>query len=185
MSWSIDKYGNLKSEYLLNPGNCSSFTFYHVDGPALCFLLNMRTVTAELIFPNSSWIRKKSITYSLRLESSTITLFQFSPNMRYVHIQWYLTPGSVDFKYSFAFISNMWPLASPSVPYPLCSCSPWGVWVSVRSTTQSHKVLMLVYEHQCCSRSPLGPKVRVRAPPHRAGVRMKWVYKALRVGPVT
>lgn len=32
-----------------------------------------------------------------------IPLFQFSQNMYYIHIQWYLTLNSVDFKCSFAF----------------------------------------------------------------------------------
>ncbi|TKC50726.1 hypothetical protein EI555_020414 [Monodon monoceros] len=53
--------------------------------------------------------RKKEKIYSMASMSDLIfpgfmiPLFQFSQNMYYIHIQWYLIPDNVDFKYSFAF----------------------------------------------------------------------------------
>lgn len=75
-----------------------------------------------------------------------IPLFQFSQNMYYIHIQWYLIPDNVDFKYSFAFYFQYVTSLVPQVSSILCapaahrtSEDSCPVFVAIRDTEEIGK----------------------------------------------
>ena len=66
-----------------------------------------------------------------------IPLFQFSQNMYYIHIQWYLIPNNVDFKYSFAFYFQYVTSLVTQVSSVLCAPAAHRSWNSARTAAQS------------------------------------------------